>query len=105
MALKIGVKTKLVATMLGAIILATLAMGAASIFGFRRGFLGYLNQQGQSQLDATLPRITALYAEHGGWEYLRQHPSVWFEMVGLPGGLTEAPTVGTPFAPHYIDVT
>ena len=71
-------------------------MGPASIFGFRRGFLGYLNEQGIAQLNATLPRVTALYAEHGGWEYLRGHPATWFEMVGLPGGLTNAPPVGTP---------
>lgn len=110
MKIHIGVKEKMLATMLAAIITATTAMAIVSHVGFKRGFLGYLNDQSIAGLDAALPRVTAYYRQYRSWDALPTHAPIWFQLVGLPSlqglsPLVSPPTPGLRFALGNIDVT
>lgn len=106
---RIGVKQKLVAVMLAISVVATCAMGIASHYGFQRGFLNYLTTRGIDRLDAAAPRLADIYRRYHSWDYLGEHPSEWFKLVGLPAGMQAGPATRVfrgPFPmPPNLDVT
>jgi len=79
--MKISITTKLFLAVLATAVLAVVAMGAASRWNFERGFVGYLNEQGVERLDAVLPNAIAAYRQHGSWDFLREGPGPWFEIM------------------------
>lgn len=79
--MKISITTKLFLAVLATAVLAVVAMGAASRWNFERGFVGYLNEQGVERLDAVLPNAVAAYRQHGSWDFLREGPGPWFEIM------------------------
>jgi len=79
--MKISITTKLFLAVLATTVLAVVAMGAASRWNFERGFVGYLNEQGVERLDAVLPNAIAAYRQHGSWDFLREGPGPWFEIM------------------------
>jgi two-component system sensor histidine kinase BaeS len=86
MLMRFGVKQKLLFAMLGATVVATVAMALASQLGFKRGFLDYLNDQGVTRLEAVLPSVAQLYSAKDGWGLLRKNARPWFVILGIPGG-------------------
>ncbi|MFT3905920.1 MAG: ATP-binding protein [Steroidobacteraceae bacterium] len=94
--MRLGIKRKLITAMLAASVLASLALSIAWHTSFQRGFLEYLNERGVDRLDNLAPQLAAAYREHGGWGFISEHAASWFELVGLPGGLTTAPPIGSP---------
>lgn len=50
--------------------------------GFRRGFLGYLDEVALERLQPASVRLASAYVENGGWEFLRDHPDRFGELVG-----------------------
>jgi two-component system sensor histidine kinase BaeS len=108
--MRLGIKYKLAAAILTAGIAATAATGIATQYGFRQSFLDYLNEQGTARLEALAPQVAALYRRGGSWEYLRQHPQAWFDIVGIPGGPgpttpVDFPAGNSTFSTTTIDVT
>ena len=48
---------------------------------FRRGFLSYLDEVTVQRLEPARTRLTAAYAEHGNWNFLRSEPALLGEMI------------------------
>jgi two-component system sensor histidine kinase BaeS len=49
--------------------------------GFRRGFLGYLDEVALERLQPASVRLGAAYAENGSWNFLRDRPDRFAELV------------------------
>lgn len=79
--MKPGITTKLFLAVFGASASVVLAMSVASQYSFSRGFLGYLNQQGAARMETVLPGLVAAYEQHGDWEFLRENPRAWFDLI------------------------
>lgn len=88
-----GITTQLFLAVLATAALVALAMGAAAVWSFKLGFVGYLNEQAIERMEAALPRLRQAYAQHGDWEFVRGHPEVWFNLIGVspPLGSASAP--------------
>jgi len=103
---RVGVRSKLVAAMLAVTVVAVAAMGVVTRIAFDRGFVNYVNEQGVERLESLQPRLAAGYAEHGSWDFLLESVTVWFDIVGYPGGHTEVPPLGSPVPVDVpVDVT
>lgn len=46
-----------------------------------RGFLGYLNQQGQARLEEIVPRLEQAHAVRGSWDFLRSDFREWVKLA------------------------
>jgi two-component system, OmpR family, sensor histidine kinase BaeS len=89
-----GLTAKLFLAMLAVAIFAVLAMGIAARWSFDRGFLGYLSEQEDARMQSIATSLTAAYREHGSWEFLRDNPRAWFEVmrsIGGPGAFPDQP--------------
>ena len=90
--------------------LSSVALAGFAIWqqqGFRRGFLGYLDEVALERLQPAADRLATAYAEHGDWDFLRSAPLRFAELIE-PGPralraetsrLVERPPVGPRFAP------
>ncbi len=79
MKLKITAKLFLAVLCVGA--LSAVAMGAATLYSFNQGFLGYLNTLGVQRLEALVPEAAAAYVEHGGWDHVRESRRAWARLL------------------------
>jgi len=64
--------------------LSVLALAAFAFWqqqGFRRGFLGYLDEVALERLQPASVRLGAAYAENGSWDFLRDRPDRFVELV------------------------
>lgn len=64
--------------------LSSVALAGFAIWqqqGFRRGFLGYLDEVALERLQPASNRIAAAYAEHGEWTFLRGNERHFGELV------------------------
>lgn len=106
---QLSVRHKLIAAMLAASVIVTVAMGFATQTGFRRSFLDFLNEQSVARLEAIEPKVIAIYQRSNSWEYLRANPRAWFEAIGIPGGGPPSVPVNksnaAPFPLGDVDVT
>ena len=83
-----GLTAKLFLAMLAVAVFAVLAMGVAARMSFDRGFLGYLSEQEAGRMHTVASSLGAAYKEHGSWQFLRDSPRAWFEVmrsIGAPG--------------------
>ncbi|KAF1020789.1 MAG: Signal transduction histidine-protein kinase BaeS [Paracidovorax wautersii] len=78
---RLSISTRLFLAVLATAILMVVAMGAVASWSFKRGFVGYLNEQAMQRLEDILPRAATAYAEHGSWQFLREEPERWFEIT------------------------
>ncbi len=78
-----GITTKLFLAVLAIAALVAVAMGFAARFNFDRLFIDYLNTQAVERMEAVLPRVRQAYAQHGNWEFVRNRPDIWFDLIGL----------------------
>jgi two-component system sensor histidine kinase BaeS len=62
-------------------VLALVAFAFWQQQGFRRGFLGYLDEVALERLQPASVRLASAYAENGSWEFLRDHPERFGELV------------------------
>lgn len=84
--MKLSISTKLFAAIFASVLLVIVAMIVATGWSFKRGFIGYLNDQGISRLENALPRLTEYYAREGSWEHFRNDPRQLFELMRpIPG--------------------
>ena len=64
--------------------LSVLALAGFALWqqhAFRRGFLGYLNEVALERLQSASARLSNAYAEHGNWEFLRDRPARFGELI------------------------
>ena len=79
-----GITAQLFLAVLATAALVALAVGAAAQFSFQRGFIGYLNQQAVLRMVSAMPKLQRAYAAQGGnWEFVRDKPEVWFDLIGV----------------------
>lgn len=79
--MKLSISTKLFIAILASVLLVILSMGLATSWSFGRGFLGYLNEQALERMAPVLPRLASAYEREGSWEFLRNKPDRWFEVM------------------------
>jgi two-component system sensor histidine kinase BaeS len=79
--MKLSISTKLFSAVLASVLLVILSMGLANGWSFGRGFLDYLNEQALQRMSPVLPRLANAYRDEGNWEFLRNQPDRWFEML------------------------
>lgn len=79
--MRLGTPAKLFLMVLTACALVLAVNGVVGRYLFERGFLGYLNEQGESRMREVLPQVQAGYARHGSWAFLRGNRDAWFDMM------------------------
>lgn len=79
--MKTRLSTKLFLALMTTMILVVLAMAFANGFSFTRGFLGYINELAEQRTRDAQPRFVQAYREHGSWDFLRNQPHAWFQLV------------------------
>ena len=79
--MRLGITAKLFAAMLASCALVLLLYGTLTELSFRRGFLGYLNDQGAQRMETVLPRLASAYRAHGNWDFVRGDVRGWFELL------------------------
>ncbi|WP_263262275.1 ATP-binding protein [Pseudomonas sp. RIT-PI-S] len=79
--MKLSISSKLFLAVLASVLLVIISMGAASNWSFGRGFLGYLNELALQRVSALVPRMAEAYQRDGGWEFIRNHPQRWFDLL------------------------
>jgi two-component system sensor histidine kinase BaeS len=91
-AIRLGITFKLFGAILLCCVLIAVAVTGAMGISFERGFLGYLNEQETQRLDILQPRLAGAYRQHGSWDFLRDSPRTWFELLGprIAGTLQES---------------
>ncbi|HVT33744.1 MAG TPA: ATP-binding protein [Rhodanobacteraceae bacterium] len=62
-------------------VLALAGLAAWQQQSFRRGFLGYLDDVALDRLQPASARLASAYAEHGNWDFLRDRPDRFGELV------------------------
>ncbi len=60
---------------------ALLGFAAWQEHSFRRGFLGYLDEMSKQRLASSVTRLTTAYAQHGNWDFLRDDPAQFAELI------------------------
>ncbi|MGF6099305.1 sensor histidine kinase efflux regulator BaeS [Pseudomonas sp. 18175] len=88
--MKLSISTKLFVAVLAGVLLVILSMGVATSWSFGRGFLGYINEQALERMAPVLPRLASVYAREGSWEYFRNQPDRWFEVMRPEPGEQQA---------------
>lgn len=79
--MKLSISTKLFVAVLSSVLFVILSMSLATSWSFGRGFLGYLNEQALERMAPVLPRLANAYEREGSWEFLRNQPSRWFDIM------------------------
>ena len=59
----------------------SLTMGYALRLSFENGFLHYVRARDAGRMNAVMAKVTAEYAAHGSWNFLRQHPEEWITLL------------------------
>ena len=88
--MKLSISTKLFIAVLAGVLLVILSMGVATSWSFGRGFLGYINEQALERMAPVLPRLVSVYEREGSWEYFRNQPDRWFEVMRPEPGEQQA---------------
>lgn len=76
-----NIRLKLFYAMLALIVALIAAINGAGHYIFNRDFLGYLNEQAQQRMEDMVPRLEQAYREHGSWDFIRDNPRAWFELM------------------------
>lgn len=85
-----SISTRLFLAILATLAVVVAGMGLATRWSFERGFIGYLNEQGEARMAEVLPRVQQAYARHGSWDFLRHDRKIWFSLM-RPANLPEWP--------------
>jgi len=90
----LSLTAKLFAAVFATAMAVALAMGVSAQINLNRDFLGYLNEQAVSRLELARVSVTAGYRENGGsWEFLREQPMRWGQLLRPLVPEAEAPAV------------
>lgn len=98
--MKLNLATRLFAAVLSTAVVVAVAMGVGAHVNLNRDFLGYLNEQAVNRLDLAVPSVTAGYRQHGGWDFLRQRPDLWYRLLRPLPDDGQVPLAERPPAPQ-----
>ncbi len=101
--MKLSISTKLFVAVLAGVLLVILSMGLATSWSFGRGFLGYINEQALERMATVVPRLAGAYEREGTWEFFRNQPDRWFEVMRPEPG--EQPQTRDLKTPQISDLT
>ena len=79
--MKLSISTKLFVAVLAGVLLVILSMGLATSWSFGRGFLGFINEQAIERMAQVVPRLATAYQREGNWDFLRNRPDRWFDVM------------------------
>ncbi|SAL56672.1 periplasmic sensor signal transduction histidine kinase [Caballeronia udeis] len=79
--IRFGITWKMFLAVLIACLTISLTMGYALRLSFENGFLHYVRARDAGRLNAVMAKVTAEYAAHGSWNFLRQHPEEWVTLL------------------------
>ncbi|PIB55127.1 histidine kinase [Pseudomonas sp. 2995-1] len=79
--MKLSISTKLFVAVLAGVLLVILSMGLATSWSFGRGFLGFINEQAMERMAQVVPRLATAYQREGNWDFLRNRPDRWFDVM------------------------
>ena len=79
--MKLSISTKLFVAVLAGVLLVILSMGLATSWSFGRGFLGFINEQALERMAQVVPRLATAYQREGNWDFLRNRPDRWFDVM------------------------
>ena len=74
-------KYQLFLLMLGASAVLIALMFAISSWSFSRGFLGYINNAAQRQLQPLVEIVAERYKQSGGWDWVEGNPGEWRRLL------------------------
>jgi len=81
-AMRLTIFTKLLlAIFLGMLVILGAMLGSVQ-WSFQRGFDDYLRKVEARRMDALAGLLEAGYARHGAWDFLRDNPYAWFDLLG-----------------------
>ncbi len=82
---------------------ALLAFAVWQEHTFRASFIGYLDEVSKQRLSPSITRLAAAYAQHGDWNFLRNDPVLFVDLIEpLPHGF-RGPHPGGPDRPPAPD--
>ena len=74
---------------------ALLAFAVWQEHTFRASFIGYLDEVSKQRLSPSVARLSAAYAQHGDWDFLRGDPIQFIDLIEpLPHGFHGARAIG-----------
>jgi two-component system sensor histidine kinase BaeS len=79
--IRFGITWKMFLAVLIACLTISLTMGYALRLSFENGFLHYVRARDAGRMNAVMAKVTAEYAAHGSWNFLRQHPEEWITLL------------------------
>lgn len=83
-----SISTRLFLALLALLAMVVAGMAIVTQWNFERGFIGFLNEQGEARVAEVLPRVQQAYAKSGSWDFLRNDRSQWFALM-RPSNLAE----------------
>jgi len=83
-----SISTRLFLALLAMLALVVASMALVTQWNFERGFIGFLNEQGEARVAEVLPRAQQAYAKYGSWDFLRHDRGKWFALM-RPSNLPE----------------
>src|SRR5690606_18087754 len=83
--MRLGFTTKLFLALLATGLAVAALMGVAARYTFERGFRDYLAEQEQQRLAALSAVLVEVHQEHGNWQFLRDNPRQWRQLLRLAG--------------------
>ncbi len=79
---------------------ALLAFAVWQEHTFRASFVGYLDEVNKQRLAPSVARLSAAYAQHGDWDFLRGDPIQFIDLIEpLPHGFHGARVIGLDHGP------
>jgi two-component system sensor histidine kinase BaeS len=79
---------------------ALLAFAVWQEHSFRASFIGYLDEVGKQRLAPSVTRLSAAYAQHGDWDFLRGDPVQFIDLIEpLPHGFRGPHLIGFEHGP------
>ncbi|RDJ98802.1 ATP-binding protein [Paraburkholderia lacunae] len=81
MKVRFGITWKMFLAVLVACLAISVTMGYAVRVSFENGFLHYVRERNSGRVKAVMAKVTAEYAAHGNWNFLREHPDAWLALL------------------------
>ncbi len=78
-----SLRAKILLALVASVVVALLVSSALSRLALHRGFVQFLEQQEEHQLELLQPELAALYRRSGGWEALAHDPRRWMRWLAL----------------------
>lgn len=79
--MRLGITSKIFLALLATSLIVTVVMGVAVRLSFQQGFRDYLAAQERQRLVALSNVLVEVYQEHGDWQFLRDNPRQWRQLM------------------------